>query len=70
MRVALLLPLLALAGCATMRDAAGRYAAFADKGVELKAGSDNRPAADGTPPGGLAGDGKVHTYAEPTPRSS
>lgn len=75
MRPILLALLLALSACATMRQAAGAYADFADKGVVMKTGGAeaSAPAAEAkTPalPGGLVGDGEKHVYAEPSPRSS
>lgn len=67
MRAAVLVPLLILTGCSTMRDAVGKYGAFAERGINLQ------PVIEATAPapqGGLAGDGKAHTYSEAPPRSS
>lgn len=72
--------ILALAGCSTAREAMGRYAAMADKGIEVGVG-DPAPAPDaatvdaqGKPiPGGLVGDTANRAYTtDPAtpPRSS
>ena len=85
MRPILLLTLALLAGCQTMREAAGSYSRFAEKGIVLKGGEDSAQAgnpmvatqpaapAEARPqalPGGLVGDGQAHSYSEPAPRSS
>ena len=73
MRPLLILLILALPGCQTMRGAAGAYSRFAEKGITVGSGPDaaQAEAAPAAPlAGGLASDGEKHVYAQPTPRSS
>ena len=73
MRTALLLSLVALAGCATIRQGLGEYQKAADKGIQVGTAAAAETAPDAEPgkallPGGLGGDKANAAYTSPPPQ--
>ena len=72
MRIALLLSLVALAGCATIRQGLGEYQKAADKGIKVgtAAAAETTDAEPGKAvlPGGLGGDKANAAYTSPPPQ--
>lgn len=73
MRPALLILLVALAGCSTIRQGLGEYQKAADKGLEVKVGDaplipEEEAAKAPALPGGLGGDKANAAYTAPPPQ--